>query len=107
MLSRVIDNISCCDLKNEDILKEVMNWRELILKKVLLDSRVTGLVMSSEFSLKKIERPILSRLQVVDFNYFHFYFFYFLLDLFSFILFLELRVKVCDNITWSHISHIR
>ena len=67
MLSRVIDNISCCDLNNRDILKEFMTWRELILKKVLLDSRATELVMSSEFSrkqgfkLKKIERLIYVR----------------------------------------------
>jgi len=52
MFSRVIDNISCCDLNNRDILKEVINWRELILKKVLLDSRATGLVISLEFSRK-------------------------------------------------------
>jgi len=67
MFSRVINNISCCDLNNRDILKEFMNWRELILKKVLLDSRATELVISSEFSrkqgfkLKKIERPIYVR----------------------------------------------
>ena len=67
MFSRVINNISCYDLNNRDILKEFMNWRELILKKVLLDSRATELVISSEFSrkqgfkLKKIERPIYVR----------------------------------------------
>ena len=31
--------------------------------------------------------------------------FYFLFDLFSICLFLELRVRFSDNITWSHISH--
>ena len=67
MFSRVINNISCYDLNNRDILKEFMNWRELILKKVLLDSRATELVISSEFSrkqgfkLKKIERLIYVR----------------------------------------------
>ena len=51
----------------------------------------------------------MSRLQKVDLvsfyfiSYFLFYFFY----LFSIFLFLELRVSVSNNITWSHISHIK
>ena len=75
MLSRVIDNISCCSLNNGDLLREVtvkiglerIDTQERITVEVLLDSSATGLVMSSEFAkkqgfkLKKIDRPIYMR----------------------------------------------
>jgi len=75
MLSRVVDNISVCNLDNGDMLREVMvkiglekiNTQEGITVKALLDSGATGLVMSLEFAkrkgfkLKKIERPIYVR----------------------------------------------
>jgi len=58
MVSRVVDNTSCCSLNNGD----------------MLDSGVTRLVMSSkfarkqEFELKKIERPIYVRNMNGSFN---------------------------------------
>ena len=72
MLSKVTENISICNLNNEDILREVMVKIELeridiqegITVEALLDRKATGLVMSSEFAkkqrlkLEKIERPI-------------------------------------------------
>ena len=75
MLNRVVDNTSCCNLNNEDLLREVtvkielerINIQEEVIVKVLLNSEVTGLVMSLEltrkqgFKLKKIERPIYVR----------------------------------------------
>jgi len=75
MLSRVMDNISCCNLNNRNILKEVMvkiglekiNTQEDVIVEVLLDSGITGLIMSlefakkQEFKLKKIERLIYVR----------------------------------------------
>jgi len=75
MLNRVVDNISACSLNKEDYLREVtvkislerIDTQEGITVNVLLDSSVTGLVMSSEFvrkqefKLKKIERPIYIR----------------------------------------------
>ena len=75
MLTRATDNISCCNLDNENMLREVtvkielerIDMQEEIIVKVLLNSRATGLVMSSEFArkqefkLKKIERPIYVR----------------------------------------------
>ena len=58
--------------------------------------------------LKLSEVLEMSRSQKVDLVSFYFLsHFSFSLDLFSFILFLELRVRVSDDITWSHISHIR
>jgi len=72
MLTRVIDNISSCNLDNGDMLREVtvktglerINMQEGVTVEALLDNRATGLVMSSEFArkqefkLKKIENPI-------------------------------------------------
>ena len=75
MLSKVVNNISYCDLNNRNILREVMmkigleriDTQEGVTVKVLLDSGAVGLVMSSEFvrkqgsELKKIERLIYIR----------------------------------------------
>jgi len=75
MLSRVMDNISCYNLNNRNILKEVMvkiglekiNTQEGVTVEVLLDSEITELIMSlefakkQEFKLKKIERLIYVR----------------------------------------------
>jgi len=75
MLTRVIDNTSCCNLDNGDMLRKVtvkiglerIDTQERIIVKALLDSGATGLVMSSEFArkqgfkLKKISRPIYMR----------------------------------------------
>ena len=60
MFSRVIENISCCNIDNGDMLREVMvkigleriDTQERVTVEALLDSRVTGLVMSSEFTRK-------------------------------------------------------
>jgi len=73
MLARA--NISCYNLDNRDILREVMvkirleriDIQEEIKVEVLLDSSAIGLVMSlefarkQEFKLKKIKRPIYVR----------------------------------------------
>ena len=70
-----MNNTSCCSLNNGDMLREVTVKIELeridtqkeVIVEVLLDSGVTGLVMSSEFvrkqrfKLKKIERSIYMR----------------------------------------------
>ena len=75
MLSRVVDNTSAYNLDNRDMLREVtvkiglerIDMQEGVIVEALLDSRATGLVMSSEFTrkqgfkLKKIERPIYVR----------------------------------------------
>jgi len=72
MLTRTIDNTSCCNLNNEDMLREVMvkigleriDTQERITVEVLLDSGMTELVMSLEFARKqgfKIKRPIYIR----------------------------------------------
>jgi len=75
MLTRVIDNTSCCNLNNGDMLREVtvkirlkrINMQEGIIVEALLDSRTTRLVMSLEFAgkqkfqLKKLNRPIYIR----------------------------------------------
>jgi len=75
MLFRVVNNTSTCNLDKEDLLREVtvkiglkrIDTQEGITVEVLLDSGMTGLVMSSEFTrkqgfkLKKIERPIYVR----------------------------------------------
>jgi len=72
MLTRATDKTSCCNLDNGDMLREVtvkiglerIDTQEGIMVEVLLDSRVTGLVMSSEFArkqgfkLKKLDRPM-------------------------------------------------
>jgi len=70
-----MENTSCCNLNNRDMLKEVtvkielkrINMQEGMIVEVLLDSGAIGLVMSSEFirkqefKLKRIERPIYMR----------------------------------------------
>jgi len=72
ILSRVIENISCCDLNNKELLREVIvkigldriDTQKEVMVEALLDSGATGLVMSleftrkQEFKLKKIERQI-------------------------------------------------
>jgi len=60
MLSRVVDNISCCNLDNGDMLREVIvkigleriDIQEGVIVEALLDSRTTGLVISLEFARK-------------------------------------------------------
>jgi len=75
MLSRVMENKSCYNLNNGDILREVMvkigleriDTQKGVTVEVLLDSGVTGMIMTLEFArkqgfkLKKIERPIYVR----------------------------------------------
>jgi len=75
MLAKVIDNISCYNLDNGDMLREVtvkiglerIDIQEGVTVEVLLDSGATELVMSSEFTrkqrfkLKKIKNPIYVR----------------------------------------------
>ena len=75
MLAKVIDNISCYNLDNGDMLREVIvkigleriDTQEGVTVEVLLDSGATELVMSSEFTrkqrfkLKKIKNPIYVR----------------------------------------------
>ena len=75
ILSRVMDNTSCCGPKNEELLREVtvkiglerIDIQEGVTVEALLDSGTTELVMSSEFArkqefkLKKIENPIYVR----------------------------------------------
>jgi len=70
-----MDNISCCKLNNEELLREVtvkiglerINMQEVVTVEALLDSGATGLVMSLKFTrkqgfkLKKIENPIYVR----------------------------------------------
>ena len=60
MLSRVVDNISGCNLNNGDMLRKMtvkielerINTQEGVTVEVLLDSGVMELVMSSEFARK-------------------------------------------------------
>ena len=60
MLSRVINNIFYYNLNNGNMLREVtvkielerINIQERVTVEVLLDSRVTGLIMSLEFARK-------------------------------------------------------
>jgi len=75
MLSRIMDNTFYYNLNNRDILREVIvkiglkriNTQEEVMVKALLDSGVTGLVISLEFvrkqgfKLKKIKKPIYVR----------------------------------------------
>ena len=75
MLSRVVENISMCNLDNEDMLREItvkirlerIDMQEGVIVEALLDSGAMGLVMSLEFArkqgfkLKKIERLIYIR----------------------------------------------
>ena len=70
-----MDNTSCYNLDNGDILREVtmkielekINTQKEMIVEVLLDSRTTRLVISSEFArkqgfkLKKIKKPIYIR----------------------------------------------
>ena len=70
-----MDNTSCYDLKNEEFLREVtvkirlekIDTQEGVIVEVLLDNRMTGLIISSEFArkqgfkLKKIENMIYMR----------------------------------------------
>ena len=72
MLSRVIDNKSCCNLDNGNMLREVtvkiglerIDTQKEVIVESLLNSRAMWLVMSSEFAkkqgfqLNKIERLI-------------------------------------------------
>ena len=61
MLSRVIDNTFCCGLNNRDMLREVtvkiglemIDTQKEFTAEALLDSRITGLVMSLEFMRKQ------------------------------------------------------
>ena len=60
MLSRVIDNTSCCNLDNGDMLREVtvkiglerINIQEEVTVEALLDSEAMELAMSSKFTRK-------------------------------------------------------
>ena len=60
MLARATDNISCCNLDNRDMLREVMvkirleriDTQKEVIVEVLLDSEAMKLVMSSEFARK-------------------------------------------------------
>ena len=75
MLSRVMDNTTCCDLNNGDMLREVtvkirlerIDTQKGVTVEVLLYSSVIELVISSEFArkqafkLNKIERLIYIR----------------------------------------------
>ena len=75
MFARVTDNTSICNLNKENLLREVtvkiglerINTQEGITVEALLDSGVTGLVMSLEFAkkqwfkLKKLGRPMYVR----------------------------------------------
>jgi len=77
-----MENISCCNLNNRNMLREVMvkirlgriDTQKRVILEVSLDSRATGLFMSSEFTrkqgfkLKKIEKPIYVRNVNVFFN---------------------------------------
>ena len=61
MLFRVMDDKSCCNLDNRDMLREVtvkiglekIDTQEGVTVEALLDSDVIGLVMSLEFSRKQ------------------------------------------------------
>jgi len=60
-----MENTSYCNLNNGNILREVMikivlekiDMQEEVMVEVLLDSRATGLVMSSEFARKLRFKP--------------------------------------------------
>jgi len=70
-----MENTSYCNLNNGDMLREMIvkigleriDMQEGVTVEALLNSRATGLVMSSEFArnqmfkLKRIERPIYIR----------------------------------------------
>ena len=75
MLSRVVKNISICNLDNRDMLREMtvkiglerIDIQEGVIVEALLDNGAMRLVMSSEFArkqgfkLKRIENPIYIR----------------------------------------------
>ena len=75
MLARATDNTLCCNLNNRDMLRKVIvkigleriDMQEEIIVEALLDSGVTGLVISLEFArkqgfkLKKLDRPMYVR----------------------------------------------
>ena len=75
MLSRVVENTSTCDLNKGDLLRKVtvkiglerIDTQKEIIVEALLDSSVTGLVISleftrkQEFKLKKLDRPMYVR----------------------------------------------
>jgi len=75
MFIRATDNISCCNLDNGNMLREItvkirlerIDIQKEITVETLLNSGIIGLVMSSEFTrkqgfkVKKIERPIYVR----------------------------------------------
>jgi len=81
-----VDNISCYNLNDEDLLRKVtvkirlerIDTQEGVMVEALLDSGVTGLVMSSEFARKQM-----SELKTMDLVFILFYLlsflFYFLL----------------------------
>ena len=60
MLARATDNISCCNLDNRNMLREVMvkigleriDTQKEVIVEVLLNSEAMELVMSSEFARK-------------------------------------------------------
>jgi len=60
MLSRVINNIFCCNLDNSDMLREItvkiglerINTQKGVTVKALLDSKVIELIMSLKFARK-------------------------------------------------------
>ena len=62
MLSKIVENISGCNLNNREILREVIvkigleriNTQERVTVKALLDSGATELVISSEFVRKQV-----------------------------------------------------
>jgi len=82
MLSRVVDNISYCNLDNGDMLRKVIvkigleriNTQKEVTVEALLDSETTELVMSLEFArkqrfkLKRIKNPIYIRNMDRTFN---------------------------------------
>ena len=61
MLSRVINNTSCYNLDNEDMLREItvkiglerIDTQKRVIVEALLNSGATELVMSSEFARKQ------------------------------------------------------
>jgi len=75
MLSKVVEDISTCNLDNGNMLREVtvkirlerIDTQEGIMVEALLDNKTIELVMSSEFTrkqrfrLKRIENPIYVR----------------------------------------------
>ena len=75
MFTRAIDKTSCCNLDNEDMLREVtvkiglerIDIQEEIIVEALSDNSMIGLVMNSEFArkqefrLKKINKLIYVR----------------------------------------------